>query len=259
MKKLYLILALSCSAVMANAQRALNISTYGGTDIEQYDGETCNVSVNRYIIQGWNTISLPFAVSAAQLDEILGSDCRLEKLVGVENDGTELKLNFQDCKVGGIEPNTPYILYYSGETGTKKISVSETKIYAGESSIAFRAEGSGETVKMACAQKRTDANGLYGVLAKDNKEATFVNADAITTGFYATRCYVQLSSGNAKRLSTNHIGGDVTSISQVAADTEIVDVYNISGTIVASQIPASLIKNLQRGIYVVKGKKVIVK
>jgi len=245
---------------MAQAEKTLNLSTYGGTDLTPYAGQTFNVSVTRYVITGWNTISLPFAVSESTLNEIFGNDCKLEKLVGIENDGSQVKLNFQDCKAGGIEPNTPYILYYSGETGNKRIYVKDALIQDGESSITFNAEGTGETVQMACAQKKTDAQGLYGVLAKDNGEATFVNTDAITSGFFATRCFVKLSSGNMKTLSTNHIAqGEVTSIAQIANDAEIVDVYNISGAIVASQIPASDVKNLQKGIYVIKGKKVIVK
>lgn len=259
MKKFYLIAALSFCTAMAQAL-ILNLSTYGGTDLQKYDGKTCDVSVNRYTITGWNTISLPFAVSEEVLNEVFGSDCRLERLVGVENDGTGMKLNFQNCKAGGIEPNIPYILYYSGETGTKKIFVKDALIVAGESQISYNAQGTGEKVKMACAQKRLDADGLYGVLAKDNAEAKFVNTDAITTGFYATRCYVQLESGNTKTLTTNHIGGDVTNVNQLSLNSnELVDVFSVSGALVAKQIPASQIKNLQKGIYVVNGQTIAVR
>lgn len=260
MKKFYLIAALSCLIATAHAEKTLNISTYGGTDLTPYAGQTVNVSVTRYLITGWNTISLPFALSESQLNEIFGNDCKLEKLIGVENDGTEVKLNFQDCKTGGIQPNTPYILYYNGETGNKRIYVENATIYVNSSVISFKAQGTGETVEMACAQKKTDATGLYGVLAKDNSEAKFVNTDAITSGFFATRCYVKMSSGNVKTLSTNHIGdGEATSIAQIADKSEIVDVYSISGSLVASQIPVAEINNLQKGIYVVKDKKIIVK
>jgi len=259
MKKFYLIAALSCCFSITQAESTLNLSTYTGTNVERYAGNKYNVSVVRYFIQGWNTISLPFNVDESKLNELFGGDCKLERLVGVENSDGGVKLNFQDCKSDGIQPNTPYILYYTGDTGNIKITVNDAEIYSGESSVVFNAEGTGETVKMACAQLKTDAAGLYGVLAKDNSEATFVNTDAITSGFYATRCYIQLSSGNQKMLTTNHIGKDVTSISEVAQSEELVDVYSISGSLVASQIPASDINNLQKGIYVVKGKKVYVK
>lgn len=260
MKKFYLIAALSCCMAIAHAQSVLNLSTYKGTDLSLYAGKTYNVSVNRYIFKGWNTISLPFAVDENTLNEVFGNDCKLEKLIGVEKCGLGVKLNFQDCKADGIEPNTPYILYYNGESCNKKISVNRALIIAGDSKLSFTVEGSGEVVTMECALTLTAASGLYGVLAKDNGEAKFVNTDAINSGFFATRCFVKLSSGNVKMLLTNHIGkGDVTSIAQIANDAEIVDVYSISGALVASQIPASEVKNLQKGIYVVKGKKIIVK
>ncbi len=112
---------------------------------------------------------------------------------------------------------------------------------------------------MACAQKHLDADGLYGVLAKDNSEAKFVNTDAISSGFYATRCYVQLSSGNTKTLTTNHIG-DVTNVNQLTSNgNELVDVFSVSGALVAKQIPASQVQNLQKGIYVVNGQTIAVK
>lgn len=259
MKKFYLIASIVCCTLSATAQKTLNLSTFNGTNIEKYAGTTCNVSVSRYVITGWNTISLPFAVSETVLNEVFGSNCKLERLVGIENDGTELKLNFQDCKARGIEPNIPYILYYSGETGTKKIYVENALVQAGESALTFNAEGTGETVTMAAAQKKTEAVGLYGVLAVDNADAKFVNTDAISTGFLATRCYVQLSSGNAKALSTNHIGGEVASIAQIAREHKLVDVYNLSGVRVATQIPVAEIQNLQKGIYVIGDKKVLVK
>lgn len=260
MKKFYLIAVLSSIMAMAHAENTLNLSTYKGTDISLYAGKIYNVSLNRYVFKGWNTISLPFAVSEEILNEVFGSDCRLERLVGVEFGIYGIRLNFEDCKAGGIEPNIPYILYYGGESGVKKIAVSNALILAGESKLSFSIQGTDQVVTMACAQTHTITGGLYGVLSKDNGEATFVNTDNITTGFYATRCYIQLSKGGVKAFVTNHIGkGDVTSIAQVADDAEIVDVYNLSGAIVASQIPASEVKNLQKGIYVIKGKKIIVK
>jgi len=260
MKKIYLIAALALSAVAAKAQQTLSLSTYSGTNLEKYDGQALNVSVSRYVFNGWNTICLPIDVAAAEVDATFGSDCKLEKLVGVENDGASLKLNFQDCKAEGIKANVPYILYYTGEPGTKKFTVEQALVQDGEAAITFTAEGTGETVKMACAKKHTTAKGLYGVLAKDNTEAKFVNVDDVTNGFFATRCYIQLSSGNTTQLTTNHIAaGDVASISAIAAANDQVDVYNISGVRVATGIRASEVNGLQKGIYVVNGQKILVK
>ena len=103
--------------------------------------------------------------------------------------------------------------------------------------------------------QKTDGAGLYGILARDNAEATFVSADDVTNGFFATRCFVQVSNGNKTPLLTHHIGeGEVTGINNIAVAGERVDVYNVSGVKVADRIDG-----LQPGVYVVKGRKVMVK
>lgn len=259
MKKLLLTTAFVLGCASMNAQGNLTLSTYKGTDIAKYAGKTLNVTVNRYVFSGWNTIALPFSLTEAQVDEVFGKDCRLEKLVGVENDGQGIRLNFQDCKAEGIRANTPYILYYAGATGTKKIKAENVLIADAPAKLAFTAEGTGETVTMSCAKQQVQTSGLYGIKAKDNHEAAFVNADDASNGFYATRCYIQLSNGNYTTLTTNHLSGDITSIASVAKNSEKIDVYNVSGVKVASQISASEVNTLQKGIYVVKGKKVLVK
>ena len=247
-------------ALTANAQQALSLSTYLGTDVAKYDGQIKNVTATRQVFNGWNTISLPFAMSAQQVSETFGSDCRLEKLVGVENDGFQIKLNFQDCKSEGIKANTPYILHYTGETSNKKIAVENAKIKNGKSSVSFT-DVNGTAVTFACAQKQIAAKGLYGILAKDNGEASFVSVNDINTnGFYATRCYIQLSNGTSTILSTNHISAnETTSISNVLKGSESADVYNLSGSKIATNLNASGVSSLPSGVYVIKGKKVLVK
>ena len=82
MKKLLLMGAFALGCISASAQQNLTLSTYKGTDISKYAGKRMNVTVNRYIFKGWNTISLPFNVSKEQINEVFGNDCRLEKLAG---------------------------------------------------------------------------------------------------------------------------------------------------------------------------------
>ena len=254
MKKLLLMAALTLGCISLQAQETLNLSTYQGTNLNKYVGKQLTVSVTRYVFNGWNTISLPFSISETQVNEVFGADCQLEKLVGVENDGISIRLNFQDCKAEGIRANVPYILHYTGESGSKKIVAKNVSVTDATASVTFTAQGTGETVTMACAKHKTAAQGLYGILAKDNANATFVNVDGASNGFLATRCYIQLSNGNSTILTTNHIGGDVTAISTIVKAGEQVDVYNLSGVKVANNI-----NDLQKGIYVVKGKKVMVK
>lgn len=258
MKKFYFIAALTLASFAANAQEKLTISTYNGTNVEKYDGKVCNVTVNRYVFNGWNTIALPFAVSAEELNEVFGSDCKLERLVSVENMGTDVQLNFQDCKAAGMEANTPYILYYAGENGNKKIT-KEAVISHAQAAITLRTQH-GETVTMASIESKTAGLGLYGILAKNNAEAQFTKVDASLSGFLATRCYIQYSSEAATKFITNHLAaGETTSINAITKSGEKVDVFTTNGVRVASKISADQVNSLRSGIYVVKGQKILVK
>lgn len=245
---------------IANAQtKTLYLNTYNGTDLSVYDGQVRNVNVSRYLFNGWNTVCFPFSMTAEQVNAAFGDACRLETLVGVENNGDELMLNFADCKSKGIEANKPYILYYTGETGFVKILANEATIVAAPSQVSFT-DPRGVVVTFAGAMKKTPGAGLYGIPAKSNEESVFVNVDNFDSGFHATRCYITLSTGNSTPLSSNHVAdGEATSISSVMKNGETVDVYNLSGQIVATKISSAEISRLQKGIYVIKGKKVLVR
>ena len=112
MKKFFCMIAMAVITLTAWSQKPLNVSTYSGTALERCDGQQRMVTADRYLFTGWNTISLPFAMSEQELDEALGQGVKLERLVGVTQQGAELVLNFQDCKADGIKANQPYIHYW---------------------------------------------------------------------------------------------------------------------------------------------------
>lgn len=258
MKKFYLFAVMALMALTASAQQKLTLSTYAGTNLEKVDGVECNVTVNRYLFHGWNTLSLPFDMTEDEINEAFGSDCRLERLVSVQSAGNDVVLNFQDCKARGIEANVPYILHYNGENANRRFA--KTAVISNEPAALTLSDGN-ETVTMACAQKQTEGKGFYGILVKDNQNAKFTAVgEENKGGFYATRCYVKLSSGTSKNVSTNHLAaGETTGIAMVANTGKAVDVYTVAGQKVASKANAAQIRNLQPGIYVINGQKVMVK
>ena len=259
MKKALLIVALAAITLGSQAQERLFLSTYNGTNLSRYDGKVCTITADRYMFTGWNTISLPFAMNEQELNDAFGTNCRLEKLVSADEAANTVTLNFMDCKDGGIEANTPYMLYYCGETGNVKIK-KEAEVTNAPSVITLTTPA-GDVVTMTGTAKHVDAEGLYGVLARDNAEVRFVSLnDAGTNGFFATRCYIQLSSGTDKILKAQHLGkGEITSINAIAASDEVVDVYNAAGAKIATRISAAEVSNLRPGLYIVKGQKIIVK
>ena len=169
MKKFYLIALMAVMTLAASAQQRLVLNTGSGTNLEKYDGVQCQVSVNRYLFHGWNTISLPFELTADEINECFGADCRLEKLVAAENDANNVVIYFQDCKKEGIKANVPYILYYNGENGYGKITKVAT-IANDNAVLACDVKNSSETVSMVGVKKHIYGVGYYGVLAADNAE-----------------------------------------------------------------------------------------
>ena len=258
MKKLFCMIALAAIALTAWSQTPLRLSTYNGTSLERYAGKQCDVTVERYLFTGWNTISLPVDVTEQELDEVLGQGVKLERLVGVNQNGTEIVLNFQDCKSEGIQANVPYILYYPGEPGNKKIRVS-AQVEAKEPVVAMTT-GGGVKVSMTGATLKTDAKGLYGILAINNVDANFTYIDNEKGFFYATRCYISIPGEQQFTLTPRHwAAGEVTSINDIAAANDIIDVYNVLGVRVAHNIKAGDVNNLGPNIYIVKGRKILVK
>ena len=78
--------------------------------------------------------------------------------------------------------------------------------------------------------------------------------------FYATRCFITTSGIEHYTLTTRHLAaGETTSITDIVAGNEIVDVYNILGMRVATGIQATDVNNLEPNIYIVNGRKVLVK
>ncbi len=255
--------AVACMAcATASAQLRVITNTVSPKDLSSYEGKTIDLSVFRYIHQGWNTICLPVSLTTDEVNNIFGKECRLEALVGVESTGTDTKLNFKDVKPDGLKANTPYILYSTLESGVREIRQSKAQVVT-DTVVQQFSDNIGTTVVFGGATKAGSADGIYGILVKDNSSATFVDASNVASGILASRCFIKLNGGETTHtLTTNHLDYNTTGVESVAgalASDELVDVYNISGVKVASKISPEQIRNLGKGAYIVKGKCFLVK
>ncbi len=257
--KLFILAAAILMATTVSADKLIT-STVSPKDLTAYDQQTVDLTVYRYIYKGWNTICLPFSLTEEQINEIFGEECRLETLVGVENTGTATKLNFKDVKRDGLKAKTPYILFSTKESGVRTINVSDAYITLGEVELSFE-DNTGTTVQFSGATEKQGTAGMYGIIAKDNATAAFVNATTVPQ-IYASRCYIKLNDGELTQLLTsNHLDYDMTGVDAAIVDAadQPVDVYNVSGVRIAkSVVPADLAK-LPKGVYVIKGKKIWVR
>ena len=89
-------------SVMASAQ-SVYLSTYSKMDFSKVKETTATVRLNRYFYAGYNTLCLPFSVSADNLRQLMGEGVMLERLVNAENG----ELTFMGVTDQGVEAGMP--------------------------------------------------------------------------------------------------------------------------------------------------------
>ena len=91
------------------APLTLNDNADNSEAIESYDGLTTGVTMIRTIISAsYNTICLPFAMTASQVETYFGTDCDIEELTKASCADGNLKLFF--TKRTAIEAGKPYLI-----------------------------------------------------------------------------------------------------------------------------------------------------
>ncbi len=245
MKKLFLLAVLALGTLSINAQKNVYISTTSGTDVSKYVGQTVNVTIYRQVFNGWNTICLPFSMTSEEIDAAFGAGCKLETLTDVTYDNQNVTLNFSDVKKKGIEAGKPYLLYYPGENKSFTISLKNKELVNDYVPVVVNG------FTFVGTKTHFDGAGQYGILARDNKESSFVAVDTKgTNGFYASRCYINAPANSPLTLAATHNNG-ATNINDVENKSVVSsEVYNLAG---------QKVNNAQKGINIVNGKKVLVK
>ena len=96
--------------------------------------------------------------------------------------------------------------------------------------------------------------GLYGVADKDGSQYIMMGGANSTLGSTSAYFTVAVAQTNAMRIQ---LEGGATAIDKVTTDGETFDVYTLGGVKVREN--ATGLNGLQKGIYIVNGKKVVVK
>ena len=247
MKKIFLILAVCCFAVSTNAQKRISISTWNKTDLVKYDNQQKDVSMLRYMFNGWNTLCVPFDMTEQQIDEMFGSDCRVETLVGAEGTKNAVDVYFDDVKSKGIEANKPYLIYYTGESKYINIRLTDATIKAeGSRDLTFNT-ADGTIVALKGTYDHFDGVGTYGILAADNGSVKFVPVSANHNGLYPTRCSLTVMGGSDAKVTAHH--GEPTGINVLKNDIMKLNAkYNLNGMRVNDGTKGVIIENGKKRI-----------
>ena len=193
---------------------------------------------------GWNTICTPFALTSDYLTRIFGTGWKAYEFKSY-SDGA---LGFQNTTT--FYAGYPYIVYVETAAihadGVKLQNVEITKTtaqYDQSSGAYFR----GTYAPIAAGEwtKNAETDVIYGVTAAG--KIAKAGASATMKGF---RAYFDLPAGSSARLA---IYDDATGITTILDAKELNNdgkVYNLNG---------QRVENAHKGLYIVNGKKVVVK
>ena len=94
----------------ANAQSVVTLSTISKMDFSKVTEKTLTVRTSRQFFAGYNTICLPFSLTAEQLTSIVGDGVQLEMLVQAEEGENTFFCLYKHFKLNAIANDTSQLL-----------------------------------------------------------------------------------------------------------------------------------------------------
>lgn len=201
---------------------------------------TYNVTINRTFAQGWNTLCLPFSMTPAEI----GAKAAQE-FSSVSEGKT---LNF--AAVSQMQANVPYLVFFENATASPFYYCGAT-----QTPNAQGVTHSGITFSGNFAANK-DMQGLYGVVTGTDGHQRILLGSAGAT-LPAMAAFFS-STQPLANMSLRMEGENMTDIEaiQTTENEAQTDVYTLQGTRIQ---PATKGARLPKGIYIINGKKVIVK
>ena len=198
--------------------------------------ESANVKIARNFKQGWNAIVLPFDLSATEIAETFGEDAEVAYFESAENVNGNVSISFK--KGTSINHGTPYLLYLpEAKSGVRFMSKAVNDAIEAVTGDAFDFVGVYE-------QTTVNTGDMF------IKGGKFVTA---TTNNYVLpfRSYLQLKVAGVRSVSIT-IGEETitTAIDGLTIESNDNVIYNLGG---------QKVQNAKKGLYIINGKKVVVK
>lgn len=215
-----------------------------GEDQLATSADRYNVIMSRSFVEGWNTICLPYATTAAALNAQ-----SVQQFASVDETG----LNFAEVET--LEANQPYLVYFDKVTETPVYQVAEI------TSTTPVSVTKGDYTFVGSYDAMMSMSGKYGIATVDNVQKIILGGANST--LKATRAYFTKKGEQPAQVRINlfGMGGDgegTTGIDQIVnGGAQTYDVYTLQGVQVLKG--AASLNGLQKGIYIVNGKKVVIK
>ena len=203
-----------------------------------------NITYTHTFPAGWSTVCLPF--STTQSEATLNAGQVQEFTAFADNTLTFNKLDINKS----LTANTPYLVYYENET--------EVTLYGSSEDFTPAAVTFGDVTFTGNYTAGKDMEGLYGVADQEGKQYIMKGGAGSTLGSTGAYFTVSGTTAGVNTLSLDIEGEGTTGIESIVAEEgQAFDVYTLTG--VKVRTAATDLDGLQRGIYIVNGKKVLVK
>lgn len=205
--------------------------------------KTVNVTINRTLVANkWNTLCLPFDVTAEQIKNIL----KAEGMVREYKDQTADCINFQAAET--MTAGVPYLIKPTEEV--KGLTFEGVKITATEGVAKGAEAGSTDENLSICGVLGAKALSTDGSELFLNAAGKFVAPAEGKQTMRGFRAYFMSMLGAGAKIN---IDGETTGINSIETEATVNGkVYNLNGQYVGNSL-----NGLKKGIYVVNGKKVI--
>lgn len=245
-------------------------------DLEKnHDYSNCRMILRRTFNGGkWNSLVLPVSLTKEQFHEAFGIGAQLSEIDCVTNEGNNRIINFKTVKESAdgtyLKENTPYIIYIK-EAETEKHPADEQyqsiedgvvqgPIYIVNSGVNYQMENDKDTeIKVT----KTRELSYLGSYVSDQRLPIdcyiFSNGNLFHTSkeytMKAYRCWIEYQTDDDTPLAKFSVNNTATGIDCITDNIENADshIYNISGQKIENT------DNLPEGIYIINGKKLIIK
>jgi len=195
-----------------------------------------DVTVSREIKEGFNTVCLPFDLTANQVATAFGTGTEVYTFSENSADANDVTINFTKGD-GSINANTPVLV--------KATAASEEQVFQGVQIVAA-AEAKVEGTNF-------DFVGVYALTTVEEND-WFIAQGALyksagNTNIYAFRAYLDNKTGVSEvKLFIDGLATRISEINGTAVENGAI--YNVAG---------QRVQKAQKGLYIVNGKKVVIK
>lgn len=244
---------------------------------KSHDYNNCRMILRRTFNGGkWNSLVLPVSLTEEQFHEAFGSGARLSEMDRVTNEGNNRIINFKTVQESAdgiyLKENTPYIIYIEKAETEKhpadeqyesiEDGVVQGPIYIVNSGVDYQMKNDKNTVIKVTSEKTPELSYLGSYVSNQPLPIDcyiFSNGNLFHTSKEYTmkgyRCWIDYQTDDDTPLAKFSVNNTATGIDCITDNIENADshIYNISGQKIENT------DNLPEGIYIINGKKLIIK